>query len=106
MSTDQDPQFVAVQNIYQENKPEEWQRYRNKAIAMAQASGLRGVTAEEVTNTVGRSSIPQNLPGAVFGSLRSTKVLTVVSREKSRHSEAKGRWVCRFALTSLVSQSQ
>lgn len=102
--TTQHPLFIEVQALYRKNKTDEWFSFMNAVLMQALECGRAGVTAEEVLSKVGRNNFSKNLPGAVFGSLRANKTLTVISREKSRHSDAKGRWVCRFALTRLLSQ--
>ena len=93
----QDPEFQEVQAASRFRHPLEWQAIERGILTAA--SDLGSFSAEDVAERVGRKNYPQNLIGAVIGSWRSRRRLMVVSREKSRHPEAKGRWVNVFRLS-------
>lgn len=100
----QAPEFAVVQGRMALHHPEEWQRLRSAAIAFARGAGEQGFTAEELAAYLGRDTFRPNALGAVMGNLCANGILKAISRERSRHREAHGRSVYRFAFVQGGSQ--
>lgn len=98
----QDPQFSVAQGRMKLHAPDEWHRVEEAVTVFAVGARERGFTGEEVLAYLGRETVRRNLIGAVLGHFRSRGILRVVSRERSVHPEARGRWVNRFVLAEAT----
>lgn len=72
----------------------------DSVLEFAIAQGPAGFTAEEFRSYLGWTSVSPHLIAAAIGMLRSHGKLWILQRERSRHREAKGRWVSRFVAPS------
>lgn len=98
------PGFAVMQGRMALRRPEEWHRVRRAAILLGRGSGERGFTGEELAAYLGRETFRPNTLGAVLGNLCANGVIKAVSRERSRHPEARGRSVYRFVLSTGGNQ--
>lgn len=70
-------------------------------VALRLAAERGRFTSEEVLEEAGgRLAYPRNLIGAVIGALRSRHAICVIDRVKTKHREAKGRWISVFRINS------
>ncbi len=90
----QDEAFVAAQERQRLRYTDLWLEVEHALVRAADELGR--FSAEDVVDRVegvGRAQMPPNLIGSVIGALRSAGRIRVVGRQRSRHREARGRWI-------------
>ncbi|MGA7861661.1 MAG: hypothetical protein WCB19_07370 [Thermoplasmata archaeon] len=100
-----DPAFQETIAAVRRYVPEQFELLRKVALRLAAERGDRGFTAEDMLDQAGgRDKFRRCMPGVVLGSLRAIHALCVVGRVKSKHPEAKGRWLNVFSLNADAIQ--
>jgi hypothetical protein len=94
---EQEPEFHEVQTDIRHRYPDAWARLTVAVREVGQAAGPEGFTPEHLHDEAGDLPNP-NVLGSFIGAMRVAGILKQVGRTKSTHPEAKGRWVCRWAL--------